>query len=238
MKTRILLADDHPFLIIGLRSLLKSRFEIVGAAADGKTLLDLALDLRPDIVITDMSMPIMNGLEVTRRLREADAKIKIIFLTMHSDVDLIREAFDVGASGYVLKSCAVEDLAAAIRSVSEGKRFLTASLAKGRLESMNSTTQALPEAGSVRLTSRERQVLQLVAEGRIMKEIAALLGISVRTAGFHRYNIMDKLQLRSTAELTQYAIRRNLVCLSSARTLCPLEAPPTTLKQKERKANS
>jgi DNA-binding NarL/FixJ family response regulator len=213
MKTRILLADDHPFLIEGLRSLLDTRFEIVGTAADGKTLLDLALDLQPDIVITDISMPIMIGLEVTRRLRELGSKIRIIVLTMHADVDLVREAFRMGASGYVLKSCAVEDLAAAIRSVSEGRLFLADSLAKGRLEGVNATGRVPPEAGSVSLTARERQVLQLVAEGRIMKEIAALLGISVSTAGFHRYNIMDKLQLRSTAELTQYAIRRKLVCL-------------------------
>jgi DNA-binding NarL/FixJ family response regulator len=213
MKTRILLADDHPFLIEGLHRLLDTRFEVVGAAADGTTLLELALDLRPDMVITDISMPIMNGLEVTRRLREVGSRAKIIFLTMHSDADLVAEAFRMGASGYVLKSSALEDLVAAIRSVSEGGLFLTNSLAKGRLESIRTGAGTLPGACSVNLTPRERQVLQMVAEGRIMKEIAAILNISVSTAGFHRYNIMDKLQLRSTAELTQYAIRHKLVCL-------------------------
>jgi DNA-binding NarL/FixJ family response regulator len=212
MKTKILLADDHPFIIEGLRSMLESRFEIAGTASEGKTLLELALALRPDIVITDMSMPIMNGLEVTRRLRDAGSKTKIVFLTMHADGDLVREAFKAGASGYVLKSCAVEDLAAAIRSVAEGKLFLTGTLAKGSLESINGVG-VIPEAGASSLTPRERQVLQLVAEGKIMKEIAAILDISVSTAGFHRYNIMDKLQLRTTAELTQYAIRHKLVCL-------------------------
>lgn len=213
MKTRILLADDHPFLIEGLRRLLESRFEILGAASDGKTLLELALDLRPDIVITDLSMPVMNGLEVTRRLREAGSKTRIIFLSMHADGDLVREAFRVGASGYVLKSCAIEDLAAAISTVLEGKLFLTHSLGKGSLENINGFSKVVPEAGSANLTPRERQVLQLVAEGRIMKEIASILDISVSTAGFHRYNIMDKLQLRTTAELTQYAIRHKFVCL-------------------------
>jgi len=218
MKRRILLGDDHPFLIEGLHRLLENRFEVVGSAADGKTLLELALKLRPDLVITDLSMPVMNGLEVTRRLREAGSKAKIIFLTMHSDVDLVLEAFRMGASGYVLKSSALEDLVAAIRSVSEGRLFLTNSLAKGRIEDINSAAKVLPDACPVNLTPRERQVLQLVAEGRIMKEIAAILDISVRTAGFHRYNIMDKLQLRSTAELTQYAIRLKLICLYPAST--------------------
>lgn len=213
MKTRILLADDHPFLIQGLRSILEPHYEIVGTAADGGALLDLARKLHPDVVITDMSMPIMNGIEVTRRLREEGSKIKIIFLTMHSDIELVTEAFRAGASGYVLKSCAVEELATAIRTVSEGKLYLTSSLAKGRLEYVNTAGSVLPESGSVNLTPRERQVLQLVAEGRIMKQIAAILDISVSTAGFHRYNIMDKLQLRSTAELTQYAIKRKIVCL-------------------------
>ncbi len=212
MKIRILLADDHPFLIEGLRSVLESHFEVVGAASDGKALLDLALSLRPDMVITDMSMPIMNGLEVTRRLREVGSKIKVVFLSMHSDVDLVNEAFLAGASGYVLKTSAVEELANAIRSVSEGKMFLTNSLARGRLACVNTVGKILPECGSPDLTPRERQILQLVAEGRIMKEIAAILEISVSTAGFHRYNIMDKLQLRTTAELTQYAIRRKIVC--------------------------
>jgi DNA-binding NarL/FixJ family response regulator len=213
MKTRILLADDHPFLIQGLRSILEPHYEIVGTAADGGALLDLARKLHPDVVITDMSMSIMNGIEVTRRLREEGSKIKIIFLTMHSDIELVTEAFRAGASGYVLKSCAVEELATAIRTVSEGKLYLTSCLAKGRLDCVNTAGSVLPESGSVNLTPRERQVLQLVAEGRIMKQIAAILDISVSTAGFHRYNIMDKLQLRSTAELTQYAIKRKIVCL-------------------------
>jgi DNA-binding NarL/FixJ family response regulator len=213
MKTRILLADDHPFMIEGLRNLLESHFEIVGLAADGMALLNLALNLRPDMVITDLAMPVMNGLEVTRRLREGGSKIKIIFLTMHSDADLVSEAFQAGASGYVLKSAAVEELTNAIRRVVGGKRFLTNSLAGGQFACVNSIDRFLPQPSSVNLTPRERQILQLVAEGKIMKEIAAILDISVSTAGFHRCNIMDKLQLRSTAELTQYAIRRKIVCL-------------------------
>jgi DNA-binding NarL/FixJ family response regulator len=211
MKTTILLADDHPFLIEGLRRLLDGRFEVAGAVSDGKALLDLVLKLRPDIVITDMSMPIMNGLEVTRRIRDSGSRTKIIFLTMHADGDLVREAFQCGASGYVLKSSAVDDLAAAIQSVLEGRLFLTRSLAKGMLEDINEVRTLAAEANTVNLTAREREVLQLVAEGRIMKEIAAILNISVSTAGFHRYNIMDKLQLRTTAELTRYAIRHKLV---------------------------
>jgi DNA-binding NarL/FixJ family response regulator len=213
MKIRILLADDHPFLLEGLRSLLEACFEIVGSATDGLCLLDLASTLQPDIVITDMSMPVMNGLEVTRRLHDAGSRIKIIFLTMHADADLVFEAFQAGAAGYVLKSSAVDELARAIRHVLEDRLFLTSSLARGRLACINTIGKVLPESGSVALTPRERQILQLVAEGKIMKEIAAILEISVSTAGFHRYNIMDKLQLRSTAELTQYAIRRKIVCL-------------------------
>ena len=132
---------------------------------------------------------------------------------MHADADLASEAFRAGASGYVLKSSAVEELAHAIQSVLEGKLFLTNSLSRGRLECVNTVGKILPGPGSVNLTSRERQILQLVAEGKIMKQIAAMLDISVSTARFHRYNVMDKLQLRSTAELTQYAIRRKIVCL-------------------------
>jgi DNA-binding NarL/FixJ family response regulator len=213
VTTRILLADDHPFLTEGLRYLLASSFEVVGTATDGKALLDLAQKLRPDVVITDLSMPVMNGLEVTRRLRGAGSKINVIFLTMHADADLATEAFRAGASGYVLKSSAVEELAHAIQTVLEGKLFLTNSLARGRLECVNTVGSILPGPGSINLTSRERQILQLVAEWKIMKEIAAMLEISVSTARFHRYNVMDKLQLRSTAELTQYAIRRKIVCL-------------------------
>jgi DNA-binding NarL/FixJ family response regulator len=213
MKVRILLADDHPFLLEGLRSLLAPDFEVAGTAGDGQALLDLALSLQPDMVITDMSMPILNGLEVTRRLRAAGSRIKIIFLTMHSDADLVFEALQAGASAYVLKSSALDELAAAIHRVSENRLFVTHSLARGRLACVNTVGKILPESGSTELTPRERQILQLVAEGKIMKEIAAILDISVSTAGFHRYNIMDKLQLRSTAELTQYAIRRKIVCL-------------------------
>jgi len=217
MKIRILLADDHPFMVQGLHRLLEDRFEVAGAADNGQALLELALRLRPDVAITDISMPIMNGFEVARRLRLARSSVKIVFLTMHSDADLVAEAFRAGASGYVLKSSAVEELATAIQSASEGRIFLTGSLANGWLESINTAATAgtagkvFPGTGSGDLTPRERQVLQLVAEGRIMKEIAAILDVSVSTVGYHRYNIMDKLHLRSTAELTQYAIRRKVV---------------------------
>src|SRR5258708_1237992 len=136
MKISILLADDHPFLIEGLRSLLGASCEILGTAADGKTLLDLALTTKPDLVVTTISMPVMNGLEVARRLRELGLRIKIVFLTMYADTDLVCEAFKLGASGYVLKSSALDDLAAAIRSVSEGRLYMTGSLAKGRLEAV------------------------------------------------------------------------------------------------------
>jgi len=208
-RTRVLLADDHTIVAEGLASLLEPEYELVGRVQNGRDLLRAAEELAPDVIVTDISMPLLNGIEALRQLKKAKPDVRVVFLTVHADITYVTEAFRAGASGYVLKQSAAEELRSAIRVVHEGGTYVTPLIAR-ELDDLLEADQA-GESLSAVLTPREREVLQLLAEGRSVKEIAAVLDISPRTVEFHKYNVMEKLGLRTTAELTQYAIKHGIV---------------------------
>jgi DNA-binding NarL/FixJ family response regulator len=207
----ILLADDHRLVAEGLQGLLSPEFKVAEIVEDGRKLLAANLRLKPDVVITDISMPNLNGIEAIRELRRASPDTRVIVLTMHSDMDYVTEAFEAGTNGYVLKSAAASELADAIRAVMKGQRYLTSSL-ENKLGAPLQACGTKPWKG---LSTRERQVLQLLAEGRIAKEIGAILGVSKKTAEFHKYRLMEKLGLRTVAELARYAVKHGIVSSGS-----------------------
>ncbi|MFN3477646.1 MAG: response regulator [Candidatus Methylomirabilales bacterium] len=213
-RIRILLADDHAIVRAGLRLLLESQpdMEVVGEAADGRETIRKVRELRPDVVVMDIAMPDLTGLEATRRIKEEDPQIQILALTMHEDERYFFQMVHAGASGYVVKGAPPADLLAAIRSVSQGQAYLDPSLAKKLLGEYLSRAKEGKEAYDD-LTDREREVLRLIAEGKTSKEIAELLSLSVHTVERHRQNIMGKLRLHNRAELIRYAIRKGLIDL-------------------------
>jgi DNA-binding NarL/FixJ family response regulator len=209
-RPRVLLADDHRIMAEGLRALLEPEFELVGIVGDGRELVAAARKLRPDVVVADVTMPALNGIEAAAQLRQAGVAARVVFLTMHRDVAYARRALEAGASGFVLKHSAPAELVTAIREALDGKTYLTPVIAGDLLRSYREDGPRSPDTAR-RLTARQREVLQLVAEGRSAKEIAALLHISVRTAEFHRERVMHALGLGTTAELVQYAIRNGII---------------------------
>ncbi len=212
-KQRVLLADDHAIVLEGMRTVLEPDYEIVGEAKDGRALVEAALELRPDVIVADIAMPNLNGLEAIRQLQKAELRAKIVCMTMHSSVEYAVQAFRLGASGYLLKHDASDELVRAVREVLNGRFYITPSIAKDVMMELMEGQRTPDEDDEpwAKLTSREREVLQLVAEGRKMTEIGELLHISSRTVERHKYNLMDKLKLRTTAELTQYAIKRGVI---------------------------
>jgi DNA-binding NarL/FixJ family response regulator len=196
-----------------LASLLKESFDLVGIVQDGRSLVEEATRLKPEVIVTDVFMPLLNGIDAVRQIKSAGVDSKIVFLTVHTEAKLAAEAFRAGASGFVSKESAGEELIQAIQSVVQGRAYVTPLVEKDMIgllvEGKNSTSPIEPE-----LTPRQRQVLQLVGEGRTMKEIADILGISVRTAETHKYEAMETLGAQSTAELIHWAIRLNLVSIT------------------------
>jgi DNA-binding NarL/FixJ family response regulator len=211
-KPRVLLADDHSLVLEGFRRILEDECEIVGTVEDGRALLECAARLKPHVVLLDISMPLLNGIDATRQLKKALPDIKVIFVTMHADPAYLNEAFKAGASGYLLKRSAGSELAQAIHSVLEGNYFVTPLLTKGLVTSAIGDAP-IPATRQSVLTPRQREVLQLVAEGKAVKEIAQLLNISPKTVEFHKAQIMEQLDLRTTAELTKYAMAHGLTTL-------------------------
>lgn len=205
-RPRLLLADDHTMFSQGLQSLLEDEFDLVGAVGDGQALVEAAGRLNPDVIIVDISMPVMNGLDAVRQLQKQGVTAKVIFLTMHADDRLLAEAFKCGGSGYVLKQSAGEELIAGIRQVLAGNKYVTPLIASEWAENVG---KRIGET-KLTLTPRQREVLQLVIEGCTMKEIATRLGISTRTAESHKYEMMDGLGVETTAELIQYAVKLGL----------------------------
>jgi DNA-binding NarL/FixJ family response regulator len=205
-----MLADDHAIILDGLRRILEPEFEIVATAADGRDLVAEIERLKPEVAVADISMPLLNGLDALRQCKSAHSRTRFVFLTASPDVALATRAFQLGASGYVLKHAAAEELVVAIREALIGRTYITPRIANDVLQNLMShaSDPAKDESG---LTSREREVLQLLAEGKIIKEIAAILNVSPRTVEFHKYNIVTKTGLHSTAELARYAARRGLV---------------------------
>ena len=209
-RTRVLLADDHAVVAQALEALLKDSFDLVGVVYDGRALVEAAESLRPDVVVTDISMPLLNGLDAIRQIRTRRPNVKIVVLTMHKETQLAVDAFRAGASGYVLKVSPGEELITAIEQVALGRAFVTTLLAKG-LITLLMEAAGVEGSGESPLTPRQREVLQLVAEGRTMKEVASILKISPRTAESHKYEIMQVLGVDTTAALIQYAVRLKLV---------------------------
>jgi DNA-binding NarL/FixJ family response regulator len=205
---RVLLADDHALLLGAFEKLLADECEIVGQVSDGRALVAAAERLKPDLVILDISMPLLNGLDAGRQIKQKLRNTKLIFLTMNEDPDLAAEAFRAGASGYVLKRSAASELVMAIREVMQGRSYVTSLVTEGLVGSLINT-DARKAGGD--LTLRQREVLQLLAEGRSMKEIAGVLNLTPRTVAFHKYRMMEQLKIKSTAELIQYAVKHNIV---------------------------
>lgn len=209
-KTRVLLADDHKIILEGLRGLLEPEFEIVGNVEDGRALVEAAQRLRPDVVVVDISMPLLNGIEAARQIKKLSKDIKIVFLTMHPDVAYAARAFEAGASGYVLKHSAPSELVAAIREAIRGRTYVTPIVAGELIQSYRQGAHLHADLSS-KLTARQREVLQLLAEGRSAKQIANILNVSPRTVEFHKYKIMEQLNINTSAELVQYAIKHGIV---------------------------
>ena len=209
-KPRVLLADDHKIVLEGLRSLLQSEFEIVGEVEDGRTLVSEAERLRPDLVVADISMPNLNGIDAARRIKKIDKRIRIVFLTMHADVTYAAGAFEAGASGFVLKHSAPQELVLAMREAMKGQTYVTPMIAGDLIGAFQSGASLKGELKAA-LSPRQREVLQLIAEGKSIKEIAAILRISTRTAEFHKYRIMEQLNIKTNAELVHYAVKHGII---------------------------
>ena len=207
-KLRVIIADDHQLFAAGLERLLSQDYEIVGVAYDSQALIDQVRRLRPDIVVQDLSLPPHNGIDAIREMRQIDAQLRIVVVTMWDDPHLAAEAFRRGASAYILKSCAVTELLDAVRVVSERKSYVTPLIAGGMIQSL--TTTARPDDAD-RLTERQREVLRLLAEGKSMKEVATALNLTVRTVAFHKYRIMQMLNIKSSAELVRFAVVQHIV---------------------------
>jgi DNA-binding NarL/FixJ family response regulator len=209
-KPRLLLADDHRILADGLRSLLEPEFEVLDIVGDGRELVAAAKKHQPDVIVADVTMPLLNGIEAAAQLRSAGVKSRVVFLTMHQDVAYARRAMEAGGLGFVLKHAAAAELVAAVREALRGRTYISPMIAGELLQAYREGGPE-PDEATHGLTPRQREALQLFAEGRSAKQVAAMLGISPRTAEYHRARILDGLGLRTTAELVQYAIRRGLV---------------------------
>ena len=207
-KPRVIVADDHTLLAEAFEKLLSPECDVVARVADGRALVNAVREHHPDVVVLDLAMPLLNGLEAARQIKQFDRAIKLVFVTMNEDPDLAAEAFRVGGSAYLLKRSAGSELLTAIREAMKHRSYVTPLVTEGMLGSlMHSTT----ESPSRQLTSRQREVLQLLAEGKSMKEVASILNVTARTVAFHKYRMMDQLKIRTNAELIQYAIRHHLV---------------------------
>jgi DNA-binding NarL/FixJ family response regulator len=207
---RILLADDHSLILEGIRRLLENHYEVVGAADNGKTLVESALRLAPDLVVLDISMPLLNGIDAACQIKKALPSTKLVFLSMHSNAIYLRKALEVGASAYVLKSGASEELQAAIETASKGGSYVSPGFGRDVMASLHKRPERTSRA-VIELTGRQRQILQLIAEGKQNKEIAEILSVSVKTVEFHRGALMTKLGAHTVAELTRFAIQEGLI---------------------------
>ncbi|HWO33142.1 MAG TPA: response regulator transcription factor [Candidatus Acidoferrum sp.] len=210
-RPRVLLADDHQMLLDALKGLLEPRYDVVGSVTDGRALLEAAEKLRPDIIVVDIAMPRLNGLDAARQLKKSMPRVKLIFMTMNEDPYMVGEAFRAGASAFLLKQAAGLELNEAIEQVLKGGSYVTPSAGKGLSDIAlrePKNREHTPEP-----TARQREVIQLLAEGRTMKEVGCILFITPRTVAAHKYTAMEILQLKTNAELVQYAIKQRIICL-------------------------
>lgn len=209
-RPRILLADDHRIVAEGLKSLLSQDFELAGMVEDGRALVEAAKRLHPDVIVADVAMPHLNGLAALTQLKKIDPDVKVVFLTMHQEVEYARRAIEGGAAGFVLKHSAPAELVAAIRAALAGKTYITPTLAGEVFAAIRQHPPDAPDPVAL-LTPRQREILQLLAEGRSAKETADVLGISTRTVEFHKYQLMENLKLHNSAELIHFAMKHGIV---------------------------
>ncbi|MFY9621209.1 MAG: response regulator transcription factor [Pyrinomonadaceae bacterium] len=209
-RPRIILADDHVLLLDAIKNLLGPDFEVVGTFTDGRALLNGAAELNPDVVVLDINMPNMNGLNAGQRLKQVLPRVKLVFLTMNLDADMAAEAFRLGASAYVVKNSAATELIQAIRLALVGRTYLTPLIPQGEVPG-SFFHQVERNKNPNHLTLRQKEVLQLLVEGRSMKEVAYMLDVTPRTVAFHKYSMMEQLHLHSSADLIRFAINNSLV---------------------------
>src|SRR5271170_8462378 len=207
-RPRILLADDHALMLDGFSNLLKPKYAVVGTVEDGKALVEAAIRLSPDLIILDITMPILNGIDAAREIRKSLPQVKLLFVTMHTGPTYLQAALEAGANGYAVKSSGRNEILAAVEEVLAGARYITPGVGGDGVDRSGDPARA---AASLRLTARERQTLQLTAEGKSRKEVAYALAISEKTVAFHKNNLKRKLGLRSTAQLTRYAMDEGLI---------------------------
>lgn len=210
-KPTVLIADDHQIIVHALKGILESEFEVVDTACNGMELLEKAEALRPDIVVVDVSMPLVGGIEAVSQLKRQTSPVKVVFLTMHSDVLFAIKAFEAGARGYVLKHSPPTELLMAVREVAQGRTFVSPVIAGELMEYYRSEPQKQQKLPGGMLTSRQLQLIQYLAEGQSVKEIATLLNISPRTVESHKYRLMQQLKLKNTAELVAFAMKHGLI---------------------------
>jgi len=206
-RARVLIADDHTLIAELCERLLKNEFDVVGVVGDGRSLVREVAKLTPDIVLVDIAMPILNGLDAGQQVKESWPSVKLLYLTVNRDPQVAAEAFRRGASGYLLKTCASSELVVAVRQVLRGGTYMSRGLPKDEINFLRRQDRDELE----RLTERQREVLQLIAEGKLMKEVGATLNMTTRTVAFHKYRIMEALGIKSSAELVRYAVRNHIV---------------------------
>jgi DNA-binding NarL/FixJ family response regulator len=207
-KPRVIIADDHTMLVEAFEKLLSPEFDVVARVMDGRALLSAVREFHPDVVVLDLAMPLLNGLDAARQIKQMDPTVRLVFVTMNEDPDLAAEAFRMGGAAYLLKRSAGAELLTAIREAMRHRSYVTPLVTEGMLGSL---MHADPEGSGRQLTSRQREVLQLLAEGKSMKEIASILNVAPRTVAFHKYRMMEQLKIKTNAELIQYAIRHHVV---------------------------
>jgi DNA-binding NarL/FixJ family response regulator len=209
-RPRILIADDHNLVAELCKRLLETEFNVVGTVSNGRALVRAAAELKPDVIVVDVAMPVLNGLDAGRQVKEALPAVKVIYLTMNPDVDLAAEAFRRGANGYLLKTCAAAELVLGVREVLRGKSYMSPALPRDTINFLRNQHKTMVNEDE-RLTQRQREVLQLLAEGKVMKEVSDILHMSTRTVAYHKYRMMEVLGARSNAELVKYAIKYHIV---------------------------
>ena len=209
-RSRILIADDHTLVAELCKRLLESEFDVVDTVSDGHALVRAAAQLKPDVVVVDVAMPVLNGLDAGQQVMQELRTVKLVYLTMNPDPEVAAEAFRRGASGYLLKTCAASEMVAAVRAVLQGRKYLSSTLSRDDVTYLRRQAKKLVEEED-KLTERQREVLQLLAEGKVMKEIGAILNMTTRTVAFHKYRIMEALGVKSNADLVRYAVRNHMV---------------------------
>ena len=211
-RPRILIADDHALIAEALHRLLEAQFEVVGIVHDGRRLVQIAQDLRPDVILVDIGMPLLNGMQAAQRIKRSLPAVKLVYVTINQDPELVSEAFRRGASGYLPKTSAGSELVVAIQTVLRGEIYVSPLLAKDEEKTFSAAPPVFTEQPARRvLTDRQLEVLQLLAEGKSMKEVAAVLNLATRTVAFHKYRLMQNLHLKNDAEVVQYALRQRII---------------------------